>query len=266
MTRARISPLVVRVAWTAIVVLVLIGVAASVARWIFVEDLAARVDPFRARVLAASGREDPFAPVRAAELATVDGRFARNRVMISLHVLAGAAFLVLAPLQLSSAIRRRYRRFHRWSGRVLVMTGGLTAIAGLFFGLLMPYAGAGEASAIALFGGLFLVAISKGVIAIRRGDVAAHREWMIRAFAVGIGISTVRIVAAILDFTLTPAGFSPPRIFVLSIWTGWSTTVVAAELWLARTRPATLPSSQAGRPERRAGSGGVEVVLSRSVP
>ena len=266
MTRSRILPLLVRLAWTAIIVLVIIGVAASVARWIFVADLAARFDPFRERMLAASGREDPFAAARAAELAIGDGRFARHPVMISLHLLAGALFLVLAPLQFSSSIRRRYPGFHRWSGRMLVMIAGLTAVAGLFFGLLMPYAGAGEASAVALFGGLFLVAIGKGVIAIRSGDVAAHREWMTRAFAVGIGISTVRIVAAILDLTLTPAGLSPARIFVLSIWIGWSLTVVAAELWLAWTRPALPGRSAESRQTRRLASGEVGIVLSRRTP
>ncbi len=266
MMRSRMSPLLVRVAWTGIIVLVAIGVTSSVARWIFVADLAARFDPFRERMLAAIGLEDPFASARAAQLAIVDGRFARHPVMISLHVLAGALFLVLALLQLSSRIRGRYPAYHRWSGRLLVVLGGLTAIAGLYFGLLMPYAGAWEASAIALFGGLFLVAIGKGVVAIRRGNVIAHREWMIRAFAVAIGISTVRIVAAILDLTLTPAGFTPARIFVLSIWIGLSMTVIAAELWLARTRRASGTPVEAAARRRRVTSGEIDIALARRVP
>lgn len=60
---------------------------------------------------------------------------------------------------------------------------------------------------------------------------------MIRAFAVGIGISTVRVVMIVLDFALTPAGFHPKEIFVLGIWTGWVITVGAAELWIRYTRP-----------------------------
>lgn len=266
MTGSRISPLLIRLSWAAIIVLVVIGVAASAARSIFLTDLAARFDPFRERLLAASGQADPFAAVRATELAIVDGRFARHPVVILLHVLAGAVFLILAPLQFSSGIRRRYPGFHRWSGRMLVIAAGMTAIAGLFFGLLMPYAGAGEASAIAFFGGLFLVAIGKGVMAIRRGDAAAHREWMIRAFAVAIGISTVRIVAAVLDFTLTPAGFAPARIFVVSIWIGWSVTVVAAELWLAWTRPASLRGREPVRRRPRTVSGEVAIAMSRRAP
>jgi uncharacterized membrane protein len=266
MTRSRMSLLIARAAWAGIIVLVAIGVVAGVARWMFVADLAARLDPFRERMLAASGREDPLAPVHAAEMAIVDGRFARHSVMISLHVLAGALFLGLAPLQLSSRIRGRYPAFHRWSGRLLVVLASLTAIAGLFFGVLMPYAGTGEASAVALFGGLFLVAIGKGFIAIRRGNVGAHREWMIRAFGVGIGISTVRVVAAILDVALTPAGFTPARIFVLSIWIGWTMTVITAEVWLARTRPVSLVPSGPNHLSRGTTNGKVDIVLARHVP
>jgi uncharacterized membrane protein YozB (DUF420 family) len=51
---------------------------------------------------------------------------------------------------------------------------------------------------------VFAVALGRGWRAIRHGDVEAHREWMIRAFAVCAGIATVRIVMAALDLWLTP--------------------------------------------------------------
>lgn len=112
----------------------------------------------------------------------------------------------------------------------------VAVLSALFFGLLMPYGGPGEAIATALFGGLFLAAISRAFIAIRRHPVARHREWMIRAFAIAIGISTVRVVGAVFDVTLTPAGIRPPEIFVLSIWVGWAITLGAAEAWVRCTR------------------------------
>ena len=111
---------------------------------------------------------------------------------------------------------------------------------GLFFGVLLPYGGAGEATAIALFGGLFVLAAGKALVAIRRRQVARHREWMIRAFAIALAVSTVRIVGPTLDLMLTPAGLRLPEIFVLSLWTGWTITVGAAELWIRYTRPDRL--------------------------
>lgn len=91
--------------------------------------------------------------------------------------------------------------------------------------------------AIAVFGGLFLIAICRAFLAIRRHQVARHREWMIRVFAIAIAVSTVRVVAGLLDVVLTPAGFRPPALFVLSLWTGWLITLGVAESWIRYTRP-----------------------------
>jgi hypothetical protein len=40
-----------------------------------------------------------------------------------------------------------------------------------------------------------LVALSRGFAAARRREFQAHREWMLRAAAIGTGIATVRVVA-----------------------------------------------------------------------
>lgn len=95
---------------------------------------------------------------------------------------------------------------------------------------LMPFGGPGEAAAIAFFGGLFLVAVSRGFVAIRSHQVDRHREWMIRAFAIAIGIATGRVVSAVFDIALTPVGLEPKSLFVLSLWTGWAVTLGAGEL------------------------------------
>ncbi len=232
----RAPPLVVQVLWFGVAVLVAVGIVAAVGRAIFPSDLATRADPLRQQLLDALHRTDPFLPQRPGEIGRFDRRFAANPLATLMHVLPGGLFLILAPLQFSSRIRSRYIRFHRWSGRILVVTAVVTALAGLYFGLLMPYGGTGELTATLFFGGLFLVAVVRGFLAIRRRQVPRHREWMIRAFAIGIGISTVRIVSAALDFALTPAGIRPPDLFALSLWIGWGITLVAAELWIRYTR------------------------------
>jgi uncharacterized membrane protein len=223
--------------WCGVALLVIVGVGAAVGRGVFPGDFATRADPVREHVLGTLHREDPFLAQRSKELDRVDRRFAVNPLATLLHVLPGGIFLVLAPLQFSSRIRDRHIQFHRWSGRILVLAALVVAVAGLYFGLLMPYGGLGEAAAVAFFGGLFVVAVVRAFLAIRRRQVARHREWMIRAFAIAIGISTVRVVGAIFDITLTPMGLRPPAVFVLSLWTGWCITLGAGELWIRYTRP-----------------------------
>jgi hypothetical protein len=231
--------------WCSVVVLVLVGVTAAFARVAFPSDLATRMEPLRQQLLDALRLHDPLAAQRGAELARFDGTFAAHRLATMLHVVPGALFLLLAPLQFVSHVRDRYLNVHRWLGRLSVLAAWVSGLVGLYFGLFTPYAGGWETIAIALFGGLFVAAVSIGLVAIRRGEVARHREWMIRAFATAIGISTVRIVGGVLDVALTPAGVGPQAAFLISIWIGWIVTVSAAEIWIVRTRLATTTTGTA---------------------
>ena len=153
----------------------------------------------------------------------------------SYHIAGEQLFLALALLQFSPWVRARWIKVHRWSGRLLIAAAVVATVPTYYFGVMQPYGGSWEAVAIVLFAVMFLGFLTVAYLAIRRGDVTHHREWMIRAFAVALGISTVRVVGFVFDFVLTPAGLRPPVIFVLSIWTGWFITVAAAELWIRKT-------------------------------
>ena len=63
----------------------------------------------------------------------------------------------------------------------------------LFMGLVIPFFGWGERVIIGLFGTVFHVALTTGFLHVRAGRVALHREWMMRAFAVGLSIATQRL-------------------------------------------------------------------------
>jgi uncharacterized membrane protein len=163
-------------------------------------------------------------------------KFNRHPTATLLHVLPAALLVMLAPLQFSRRIRARHIQWHRWSGRVIVAIAIPVGISGLFFGLLMPFAGTVEASAVATFGVLFLFSLIRAVIAIRSGDVARHREWMMRMFSVALGIATVRIAGIVLA-VLTRQG--PEVWFGHSVWIGFGGTVAMAELWIRYTRPSS---------------------------
>ncbi len=230
-----------------VILLTGLGVSAALGRLVYLPDFVTRVEPFRQQLLESLGLHDRHASGRADELARFDGRFSAHPFATLMHVAPGGLFLILAPLQFSARVRSRYLPFHRWSGRVLVLASFAVGSSALYLGLLMPYGGAGEALGIALFGGLFLAAIGRAVVAILRKNVDRHREWMIRAYAFAVGISTVRAIGALLDVTLSPVGVRPTTIFVLSIWTGWVVTLGSAEVWIrvTRRRVRTRPMSSA---------------------
>jgi uncharacterized membrane protein YozB (DUF420 family) len=90
-----------------------------------------------------------------------------------------------------------------------------------------------EAVATALFGCWFLACLLLAIRAIRRGEVSIHRRWMIRAFAVGLGVGTIRIwIGLFLGTGLLDFHDS----FAAAFWIGLSLHLLAAELWI-RTRP-----------------------------
>src|SRR3954454_2512528 len=66
------------------------------------------------------------------------------------------------------------------------------------------------------------------VRAIRRDDIVHHRRWMIRAFAIGIGIATTRIWLALFEIV----GVGEASSFGPAFWISFPLHVVAGELWL----------------------------------
>jgi uncharacterized membrane protein len=234
---SKVSSGLTRAIWFVLVLLVILGVVAGIGRALYVGDLGARVDPSRIRAFEALHLNEPFVAERPAEIARLEGRYAAHPWLILLHVLPGALFLLLAPFQFSKRIRNRHIRVHRWSGRLLLVLAIVWLVPGLYFGIRVPWAGPSEATVVGLVGAYVIIAIIQGYLAIRRGQRARHREWMIRLFAAAIGISTVRVVSIGVDLALTSAGYRLTELFIVSISLGWILTLGAAELWIRHTRP-----------------------------
>jgi uncharacterized membrane protein len=138
-------------------------------------------------------------------------------------------YLLGACLQLSYWFRRRHYTFHRRLGRVLVGSALLSGVFALVFGIFFPFGGVTQGTAAVVFGLWFIACLILAVRAIRRDDMFHHRRWMIRAFAVGIAVGTIRIWLGIfegfglLDFE---DAFGP------AFWISFSLHAGAAELWL----------------------------------
>src|SRR5215216_7076741 len=120
--------------------------------------------------------------------------FLEYPIIVAVHVVLGGLYLTLVPFQFVRRIRSRHLRYHRRVGRILVSIGLVVGVTALFMGLVIPFFGWGERVIIGLFGTVFLVALTTGFLHVRAGRVALHREWMMRAFAVGLSIATQRLI------------------------------------------------------------------------
>jgi uncharacterized membrane protein len=184
-----------RVLWSAIIFLALIGAAVAIRRIIFLTPIL--VNGYSPPTIAPDSR--------AAQFVGLDQVFARHPILTMIHVIPGLLFMVLGPFQFSKAIRARHLQWHRWNGRIFLATGFIIGISALFMSFSMQsIGGVNQAAATVLFGCFFLFALRKAFWHIRRGQVALHRQWMIRAFAIGLAVATIRPIVGIF---FAPADF-----------------------------------------------------------
>ncbi len=110
-----------------------------------------------------------------------------------LHIVAALTFAVLGAFQFSPRLRSRRPRWHRISGRLVVALGLVVALTALWLNEITPRSTA-AAQLLYLFrlaaGSGTAIGIILGVTTIRRGDIAGHRAWMTRAYALAFGAAT----------------------------------------------------------------------------
>lgn len=148
-------------------------------------------------------------------------RLATAPVAWFLHALAGVLFGALGPLQFVRALRWRFGRPHRWAGWAFVMAGAGLALAGLALLLQVEIvASAGLAATRAALGLALPWALLRAVAAVRACDWRGHRAWMIRAYAIGMGTTTVWL--AVL----------PIQLLTGERLTGWAADLALVGMWL----------------------------------
>jgi uncharacterized membrane protein len=165
-----------------------------------------------------------------------DAAFARYAPLTMLHILPGLIFIVLGPLQFVKTLRTRSPRLHRRVGRVVLASGLVTGVTALAMTMQMAIGGATERAATALFGVLFRFALARAFACIRRRQVVLHREWMIRAFSLGLAVATVRPIVGAFFATRNLTGLTPPEFFGIAFWLGFTMHLIAAEAWINHTR------------------------------
>jgi uncharacterized membrane protein len=159
-------------------------------------------------------------------------------IVVALHVVLGGVYLALAPFQFVGRIRLRHLGYHRWAGRLLVCVGMVVGVTALFMGLVIPKGGWPERAVIGLFGIVFLFALIRGFLHVRARMVALHREWMIRAFAIGLAIATARLIffPALLITMAEPTEERFGTLLVVSLAVAFALHTSVAELWIRSTR------------------------------
>ncbi|HMI33473.1 MAG TPA: DUF2306 domain-containing protein [Propionibacteriaceae bacterium] len=180
------------------------------------------------------------------QLLPTNPRIDASPAPVVVHVLAAALYAFLGAFQFSARLRRRRLGWHRKSGRILVGAGLLVAGSGLWMTLFNPGAPGGDLLwGIRLVVGSAMAAfIVLGLTAIRRRDIPAHRAWMIRAYALGVGAGTQAVTEGIGEALMGATDLSK----AVSLGSGWVINAVVAE-WVIR-RPSVRRVARARQANR----------------
>ena len=211
---------VARFLWVSVIFLAFIGLAVATRRTV------ALLKPG-----AMSARNNP-----AADL---DSHFAGKRSLVLAHILPAMLFMVLGPLQFMRGLRSAYPQVHRWSGRIFLMASAVVGVTGLTLAFGKTIGGVDEKAAIILFGSFFLIALAIAPRHALRREFAQHREWMIRGYAIGLAVATIRpIMGTFFAFAILHGHKPEPReFFGTAFWIGFTVQMIAAEVWINYTRP-----------------------------
>jgi len=182
-----------------------------------------------------------------AEITTENARFFAAPLPVVLHVVAAAAYIVLGAFQFVPSLRRRMPGWHRRVGRLLVGSGLVAALSGLWmtqFYQFPDHDGALVYGFRLLFGSLMAISIVLGLTTIRRREIARHRAWMMRGYALGLGAGTQVVTLLIGEIVLGAPGEVARG---LLMGAGWAINLALAE-WIIRRPPS--PQARTASPAR----------------
>jgi uncharacterized membrane protein YozB (DUF420 family) len=149
-----------------------------------------------------------------------------------IHVFTSLLVLLAGFTQFSSHILTQHRQVHRFAGRIyafnILFINFPTAL------VMGVYANGGVAgkTAFLLLDVLWFAFTLVAVLAIRKGNIRKHREFMIRSFALTLSAISLRTWKMILTNT-TDLDYS--TIYIMDAWLGFVPNLLLAE-WIIRRR------------------------------
>jgi hypothetical protein len=170
-------------------------------------------------------------------LANLDDIFAHFPVLTLIHIIPGLIFILCGPFQFMKNVSLKYPRWYFTSRSIFFISGFLVGVTAFMMSVAMPSIGGfNQAAATILFSIFFLFFLFKTFQNIRKGNKIIYREWMIRAYAIGLAIATIRPIIGIFFAASKFSGLTASEFFGTAFWIDFVIHLIIAESWIYRTR------------------------------
>lgn len=163
-------------------------------------------------------------------------KFARHLPVLLIHVTGGVLALFLGPWQFWRGLRNRHLSLHRWLGRIYLLAILVGGSAGIYLAAI-AFGGLPSQLGFSSLDVLWIATASLAYLRVRQGDLEAHREWMIRNYALTFAAVTLRLWIPLLLST----GLSFDVAYPIIAWLCWVPNLLAVELYLSSARRKRAP-------------------------
>lgn len=164
-----------------------------------------------------------------------------GNAMYAVHVLFAIVMIIGGSLQLIPAIRVKYKRFHKYNGRLFVVLACTISLAGMYLILSRGTVGNTLMHGLTAFSGTVVIVSSFFAIrAIRNGKVTLHQKWALHLFLAANGVLFFRlfIFAWMMLFGtlgINVTNFTGPTVLSVSVLSYVAPHIIAQLVWVANT-------------------------------
>ncbi len=158
------------------------------------------------------------------------------------HGLAGACVLLLAPLQFSDRLRRRYLRVHKTIGTLYLLGVFVLGPVGIYIQYMDEAQGAARSFTIETMiqSSLLIITATFGVWHALHRNITQHRRWMIRSYAAALTFLQIRVILGVFGLDTPPINW---HVLETVVWSCTASAIligdIANEVYERRLRRAT---------------------------
>ncbi|MFS0645754.1 DUF2306 domain-containing protein [Siminovitchia sp. 179-K 8D1 HS] len=152
-------------------------------------------------------------------------------LMIRIHISLAIISLMTGPLGAIKAIRAKSSSFHRWNGRIYILSIIFNFIPGVYVSFFAT-GGWLSTAGFLILNALWLGTTILGYWYIKRGKIMLHSQWITRSFLLSFANMTIYIIVSLSHNVI---GYSYGTSYTIAVWLCWMINLIIAE-WIIRKK------------------------------